>query len=120
MSYKVYECRRSAGLSQTELSRMAGVDQKTISNYENGGDMKVSAAVKIAKALGVTLYKLLGMEDPLEKRQMSLFPDDAQMVDYWERLNNVGKARLLDYARMLALVPENVSSKSSRLHRAAL
>lgn len=50
------ELREKTGMSQAELSAVVGLNQSTISQYENGSRMPpMTKAKKIADALGVTL-----------------------------------------------------------------
>lgn len=50
------ELRKSKGLSQIELSKLSGIRQSTISQYENGSRKpSMSKAKKLADALSVTL-----------------------------------------------------------------
>lgn len=52
MVIKVRERREALGLSQTELARMAGVGQHTISDIETGRHIpRVDVAILIAHAL---------------------------------------------------------------------
>ena len=53
--------REKKGLSQTELGRLAGVRQATISDLENGKGRRVDLDVleRIAKVLGVKATALL-------------------------------------------------------------
>ncbi len=52
-------------MSQEELAKKAGVSQGVICQYENGviSAPKLSIALRLAKALGVTIEQLVG-EDP--------------------------------------------------------
>ena len=55
--------RKSRGISQSELARQAGVNLRTLQDYEQGRKpINQAAAVtvhKIAKALGVTVEDLI-------------------------------------------------------------
>ena len=46
------------GLSVPALYRLSGVPIRTIENIERNGDCKVSTAIKLVNALGVTLDAL--------------------------------------------------------------
>ena len=59
--------RRERGLSQDELAEKIGTSKQVISRYESGQRIpKISVAVQIAKALGVTLEELNGQAVPFE------------------------------------------------------
>jgi transcriptional regulator with XRE-family HTH domain len=58
MSYGavLQELRKAAGLSQSELARLAGESVDSLRNWEQGRVLpKIDAVTKIAKALGVSL-----------------------------------------------------------------
>lgn len=50
--------RLEQGLSVPKLSALADVPVRTIENIERNDDCKVSTAIKLAKALNVTLDEL--------------------------------------------------------------
>ncbi len=57
---KLREYRLASGLSVPKLSELSGVPRRTIQDIEKRGDCLVSTALKLAKALGVTLSELAG------------------------------------------------------------
>ena len=61
---RIYETRKAAGLTMTELGNKVGVNNSTIKRYEDGQFQRVSmdALVKVANALDVEVTYLLGME----------------------------------------------------------
>lgn len=50
--------RKAQGLSVPKLVELSGVPRRTIQEIENRGDCRVSTAIQLAKALGVTLDEL--------------------------------------------------------------
>lgn len=52
------EIRTSKNLTVPQLSRLSGVPVRTIEDIQARGDCKVSTAIKLADALGVTLDEL--------------------------------------------------------------
>lgn len=50
--------RKSKGLSGAKLAELSGVPLRTIEDIERRGDCRVSNAIKLADALGVTLDEL--------------------------------------------------------------
>lgn len=52
------QIRTSKGLSVPKLVDLSGVPRRTIQEIENRGDCRVSTAVQLADALGVTLDEL--------------------------------------------------------------
>lgn len=52
------QIRKAQGLSQSKLSKLANVSIRTIQDIERRGDCRVSTAIILADALGVTLDDL--------------------------------------------------------------
>jgi DNA-binding XRE family transcriptional regulator len=50
--------RATKGLTQDGLAEQSGVARTTIARAETGGALNLTTAVKLAKALGVTVYDL--------------------------------------------------------------
>ena len=50
--------RQEKGLSVPELAKLSGVPRRTIQEIEVREDLRVSTAIKLADALGVTLDEL--------------------------------------------------------------
>lgn len=73
--------RIQRGLSQTELARMIGTTQPTISKIEKG-DMNVTLALieSAAKALGVTPVELFGVSETQQRilEAISAMPEDRR------------------------------------------
>ena len=58
--------REEKGLTQAQLSELAGITSRQIQNYEGGkARPRLDAAEKIAKALNITTDELLGNADML-------------------------------------------------------
>nr|DAP56852.1 MAG TPA: helix-turn-helix domain protein [Caudoviricetes sp.] len=55
---KLKELRKSKGLSVPDLVELSGVSRRTIQEVENRNDCRVSTAIKLADALGVSLDEL--------------------------------------------------------------
>ena len=75
--------RESAGLSQSQLAKKAGVEQVSISRWEAGiHTPTVEQLLKLCAPLRCTLYDLLGIEGPVAPEVMEIItlltslPDD--------------------------------------------
>lgn len=55
---RLKEIRTGKGLSVPQLVELSGVPRRTIQDLESRGDGRISTAIKLADALGVTLDKL--------------------------------------------------------------
>ena len=63
---RVIKYREEKGLTQAQLSELAGITTRQIQNYEGGkARPRLDAAEKIAKALNITTDELLGNADML-------------------------------------------------------
>lgn len=57
--------RLERGLSQSQLAQLAGVPFRSLQNYEQGHrPTPLEAAMKLARALKVSLDAVAGMEEP--------------------------------------------------------
>lgn len=54
--------RKQKGITQAELADKIGVNQSTISLWENGMDLTVENAIKVAEALDVPIPDFLGKD----------------------------------------------------------
>lgn len=59
---RLKQIRNAKGLSVRRLSEDSGVPVRTIEDIQKRGDCKVSTAIKLARALGVTLDELCQSE----------------------------------------------------------
>lgn len=57
---RLKEIRTDAGMSVPKLAEASGVPRRTIQDIEKRGDCMVSTALKLAKALSVSLDELCG------------------------------------------------------------
>ena len=55
---RLKEIRTGKGLSVPQLVELSGVPRRTIQDLEPRGDGRISTAIKLADALGVTLDEL--------------------------------------------------------------
>ena len=57
----IRDFRVKNGMTQQELANKLGVNQSTVSDYETGTfELTLPKLVRIADALGVTIYDLIG------------------------------------------------------------
>ena len=61
---RLKEIRTGKGLSVPQLVELSGVPRRTIQDLESRGDGRISTAIKLADALGVTLDELCRDEKP--------------------------------------------------------
>ena len=59
------DCRKESGLSQKEVAEKLGIHQSNISDWENNiSRPDYEKLIELAKIYNVTLYQLLGINDP--------------------------------------------------------
>ena len=74
---RIRQARIRLGLSRANLAKLVGVNERTITNYENGKTMKPSILQKIAKALEVDPQWLLTGEGSLPTPSKIALPHDT-------------------------------------------
>ena len=95
---------RFTGMMVKELSAKTGIKRHTLDNYLNTHNAipNAEAAVKIARALGVTVEYLVTGQDYYDETKLSAFPEDLRlMVEIGHRLNR--KSRKLALALLKTL-----------------
>lgn len=64
MKFRIREAREAAGMTQSELAALLGINNVTLSGYETGKhDPKSATLVQIAKICNTTTDFLLGREE---------------------------------------------------------
>ena len=61
MQNKVKEFREAAGYSQDRLGQILGVSRNTVSNWENGGQIKSPNLMQMVALFGCDVNALLGL-----------------------------------------------------------
>lgn len=79
-SQRLREARERQGLTAAELSRQSDVAVQSLSCYEstspkNHKQPKIESAVKLAKALGVSVDWLCGVDEELNSKQFTSYKD---------------------------------------------
>lgn len=84
---KISEARKAKGWTQGDLAKKLGVSQQQVARWENSdGDIKASALVNIASALGVTVSYLLGVEVGRDK----IAVEDPRTSELAQLFNTMG------------------------------
>ena len=111
---RIGEAREAAGLTQQQLADYVNASVVSIFNWESGRqEPKASVLAAMSAVTGKSIEYLLGIDEPRAVKDIQ--GDDARLFGYWEQLNVMGRAKLLEHARMLSLMPENVSEKNRRV-----
>ena len=91
-------------MSATDLSRLSGVSNASISQYTSGAHVPSNLnAAKLARVLGVSPLYLMGFDVDAEDLDAKVTGDDyaARLKHAQETLNKEGMRRLVEYAEDL-------------------
>jgi transcriptional regulator with XRE-family HTH domain len=70
MGERLQQMREEIGMSQSQLARAAGVPLTSLRNWEQGHRMPLfDSVVRVAKALGVSLDRLAGVDEPPARKR---------------------------------------------------
>lgn len=87
---RIREARRRRGLSQSEVSQVAGITQASLSNYETGKrELPLSTVMNLAAALDVPLGDLMEIPDVMILRDSRLADAVRALMDSPELLESV-------------------------------
>ncbi len=116
---RILNARIKAGLSQGDLSKLAGLSQPNISLYEHGKQKPTIAALySIAKVCDVSCDYLLGLSDELgllvDKRVVS----DERFV--LNRLLEKGELRFKEDSDMVCLIADKSSGNNNAVEYLSL
>jgi len=97
---RLKEARINKGMSQEDLAKFVGSTKQVVSKYENNQRTpKITVANKYAEILGVSLYYLLGEENPLDNSGRSEIK--KKFIELIDSLSDKQAAELLDVARSI-------------------
>ena len=97
---KIKSMRKERGITQKKLGELCGIAEPTIRRYEaNRLNPKIETVEKIASALGITAYQLLGNEY-FDKK----YPDIAKKAKEYEGF--------IDYLHSLGYIVNQISEAS--------
>ena len=125
--------REQLGLTQFQLGEKAQISGKAVGRYENGNRVpSVTIAERIAGALGISVNELLYPEElrvntpfdffnlDLERLQARLDIRSDKISDIiknFDKLNEAGQQKLIDYAKDLTRISGYKLSKKERAER---
>lgn len=79
-------------MKQSDLVRITGIGKSSISTYLTGAyEPKQKNIYKLAKALNVNEAWLMGNDVPMERGFISQSDKLPKIIDYYNKLNNIGK-----------------------------
>ena len=104
---RIKQRRIELGLTQEELGQRMGIKKAAVCRLESeDGSFTIERIIRIAKALETTPGYLTGWTDASSDLTSEGDLDDrkAQLINYFSELNEVGKDKLLTYARDMFLL----------------
>ena len=96
--------RIELGLTQDELGQRLGIKKSAVSRLESeeADNFSIGRIIKIAQALDTTPGYLTGWTDA--NIGSTLDYSKAQLIKYFSELNEVGKYKLLTYAKDMCFI----------------
>jgi len=97
-----------------ELAALSGINRRTIDNYlrEDSSQPSADAAVRIAKALGVTVEYLINGRESQEQNSSPLLPDSRVILKSLESLNKRDRKIVFKLINSLKEMEESEKSNS--------
>lgn len=109
MAERIKERRKAMGYTQTELGEKLGLQASAIAKYENGRveNIKRSIIADMARVLECSPCYLLDWEK--EQTDPKTYP---KIIQYYDRLNDIGKYEATKRVEELTLVPKYMKGKT--------
>ena len=83
----IKKCRLSRGLKQSELAELVGVEDKTISRIEVGGNYpSMNLLVRISEVLNYDLTHLVNVKDTIDYSLNELTRDEMKAIKKFIRI----------------------------------
>lgn len=109
--------RLERGMTQSELGKLLGVTKATIQKYENGAilNLKSKTVKKLSIIFGVHPIELMGWNERFDSEKLAFEVQriediqafyQRQFSDLIPTLNADGLEKILDYAELIATMPE--------------
>lgn len=105
---------RDRMMSQADLSRISGLSTARIAQIVTGKtkDPRLSSAVAIADALGLSLDYLAGRN--VAEKPTYDDPNQESLNGYYESMNSGGRAALVESARLMSGSPDTKIQEQGR------
>lgn len=116
---RIIELRKKNNINREDLAKEFGIPYTTLRNYENGlrepGHLFL---IKVAKRFNVSTDYLLGISNEINATKITIpkiddnDTDKQKLLHNYEKLNDNGKDRLLEYSDDLVASGRYVKSNS--------
>lgn len=95
--------REQLDISQRELAKLTGLNNSTISRYENlQRDFPINDLPIFCKVLGLDLNEVLNIEPKIETNTNKLTTDQEQLITHYNNSNTQGKIIILTTAKNIS------------------
>lgn len=99
---RIVQLRMERGLTQTDLAKLIGSNQRNVSHYETIADYPpTDVLVKLAHVLKVSADELLGLKPPPPRREPT---QDAETKRLWKRFQQLLSLPEKDQRAVIRLV----------------
>ena len=115
MGERLKDLRIQKGATQEDIGKLINVSKATIMKYEKGlvENLKRSSIATLAEYFGVTPSYLMCLDEDNFKRNKIEYDTDAiQLLDNYNKLNDLGKNTANIYVESLTKVPEYTETKN--------
>jgi transcriptional regulator with XRE-family HTH domain len=113
--------RETKDLSQEELGKLVGVNRAAVSKWEKGRveNLKITTIKNLCSVFNCTPCELMGWEEEfnkqcqlsnevnlIEKIQLQYGKDSVELLNYFNKLNSVGKEKAIENTLDLTAIPK--------------
>ena len=109
MSNRIRELRLTAGITQTELARLIGVNQSAVGKYERAElEPNIELLKKLSNIFECSIDYLVGYTDDFgnitikSEKSDELSPDSKELLNIFNALDPLHRVQVLEYARYFA------------------
>lgn len=107
--------REELGLTYEELGKLVGVGKSTVRKWETGmiENMRRDNIVALSKALNISPSVIMGWTSDEEFKSTTLSDKETILINNYNKLNNLGKDKLIDYSNDLVETPKYVDIENN-------
>ena len=104
----------ASGLTQTELCKKTGINKGALSSYLSGRYFPKQKAVDaLSSALGVSVFYLMGVDEPSSPHSSALSSDEVLLIDLFRALNATGKRKAIEAVEDLTQIEKYIKIAES-------
>ena len=101
MENRIKELRLQQGLTLLQLAEKLGVSESTVQRYETGHirNLKYETMIKLSMIFGYHPGYVMGWDNlkPVPLTQRILHADESNLLDNYQKLNDIGKEKVSIY-----------------------